>query len=158
MIVFAPRSSSESYQPILSIVLNCPHVLVTIIVCPGHVKPVRVSQILHRKGFVGKTKLDGITFDSKKEAHRYWELKCMQQIGEIKDLKLQPEYRLQPGFVHQGTRYKPISYVADFEYRDLKTGELVVEDVKSKATRTQAYRDKVKRLLFQNPDVTFREV
>ena len=105
-----------------------------------------------------KTELDGITFDSKKEARRYWELKCMQQIGEIKDLKLQPEYRLQPGFIHQGVRYRAISYVADFEYRDLKTGELVVEDVKSKPTRTAAYRIKKKLFLARYSDVTFREV
>lgn len=39
-----------------------------------------------------KTKIDGITFDSRKEANRYLELKLMLKTGKISELKLQPIY------------------------------------------------------------------
>ena len=39
-----------------------------------------------------KTEIDGILFDSKKEASRYLMLKQMQIDGSIKDLSLQPKY------------------------------------------------------------------
>ncbi|MDD3747626.1 MAG: DUF1064 domain-containing protein, partial [Anaerostipes sp.] len=37
-----------------------------------------------------KTVIDGITFDSKREAKRYQELKLLEQAGEISYLELQP--------------------------------------------------------------------
>lgn len=43
-----------------------------------------------------KVEIDGITFDSKKEAARYCDLKLMQRAGEIRDLQLQVEYELIP--------------------------------------------------------------
>ena len=36
-----------------------------------------------------KTIVDGITFDSKKEANRYRELKLLEDAGEIEKLKMQ---------------------------------------------------------------------
>lgn len=36
-----------------------------------------------------KTKVDGITFDSKKEAERYRQLKMLENAGHISDLELQ---------------------------------------------------------------------
>jgi hypothetical protein len=41
-----------------------------------------------------KTTIDGITFDSKKEAQRYCELRLLQKAGEITHLELQPAFRL----------------------------------------------------------------
>ena len=63
-----------------------------------------------------KTQVDGIWFDSKKEAERYLELKALEQKGEIRKLKLQPVYELQPSFEHKGKKYRAITYRADFEY------------------------------------------
>ena len=40
-----------------------------------------------------KTVVDGITFDSKKEAKRYSELKIMEKAGIIATLRLQPEFK-----------------------------------------------------------------
>ena len=37
-----------------------------------------------------RTKIDGITFASKKEAHRYTDLKTLEKHNKIRDLKLQP--------------------------------------------------------------------
>ena len=48
-----------------------------------------------------KTNVDGITFDSKKEADYYCELKLRLQAKEIKGFCLQPTFVLAPGL-----RYK----------------------------------------------------
>lgn len=90
-----------------------------------------------------KVTLDGIKFDSKKEARRYKELKLLERAGEIKDLKLQPRYTLQESFKHEGATIRKIVYVADFQYEE-KDGQLVVED--TKGYRTETY--KLKKKLF----------
>ena len=61
-----------------------------------------------------KTIVDGIQFDSIKEAEYYCKLKILKQAGEIKNFGLQPKYELQPGFEKNGVKYQPITYVADF--------------------------------------------
>lgn len=78
---------------------------------------------------------DGHTFDSKKEARRYRELRLMERSGEIDKLELQPVYR----FEHNGVLIG--KYTPDFRYEDTRTGELIVEDVKaeSKAARSRDY-------------------
>ncbi len=40
--------------------------------------------------------VDGITFDSKKEANHYCELKLLERAGKIKNLQLQVPYELIP--------------------------------------------------------------
>lgn len=84
-----------------------------------------------------KTTVDGIEFDSAKEARRWGELKLLERAGEIRGLERQTRFALD-------VNGQPIChYVADFAYR---RGEaLIVEDVKSPITRTnRAYRIKVK--------------
>ena len=49
-----------------------------------------------------KNIVDGIKFDSQKEANRYLILKDMLICGEIKDLKLQPKFLLQDSFTYKG--------------------------------------------------------
>ena len=92
-----------------------------------------------------KTIVDGIKFDSRKEARRYKELKLLERAGEIKNLQLQPRFTLQESFKYQGKTERKIEYVADFMYEE-KDGQVVVEDVKSEPTKTPLYR--VKRKLF----------
>ncbi len=80
----------------------------------------------------------GIRFDSQKEARRYDELLVMLRAGIITDLRLQPQFTLQESYVTEtGERIRAIRYTADFSYRF--GGKLVVEDVKSSATRTKEY-------------------
>ena len=81
-----------------------------------------------------KTEVDGIVFDSKREAARYSELKLLQAAGEIRDLELQPEYELAVAGRVVG------KYIADFRYMD--GGRVVVED--AKGVRTDVYRLKKK--------------
>lgn len=75
--------------------------------------------------------VDGIRFQSKKEANRYWELKLLERAKVIKNLRLQPKYVLQEKYVNgEGEKIRAMAYVADFEYVDTITGLLTVEDVK----------------------------
>lgn len=76
-----------------------------------------------------KTVVDGIQFDSKKEAQRYCELKLLQRAGVIKELELQKEFELIPTQRIDGKVVeRACKYKADFAY--LQNGKLVVEDVK----------------------------
>lgn len=102
-----------------------------------------------------KTEVDGILFDSKKEARRYEELSGMVRAGEIAGLILQPRFTLQPSFKKDGHTIRKIEYVADFMYTD-RTGKTIVEDVKG--MRTDVYRIKRKMFEYQYPDLTIREV
>lgn len=86
-----------------------------------------------------KIEVDGHTFDSKAEARRYQQLRLMQMGGEISGLELQRR------FVVFEKGAASIEYVADFCYRDERTRENVVEDVKG--VRTEAYRLKRKMFL-----------
>ena len=89
-----------------------------------------------------KTVVDGITFDSRKEADRYLVLKGMEEDGAIEDLRRQVRYELIPAFDVDGKHHRPVFYVADFVYVDKETGDEVVEDVKG--MRTDMYRLKSK--------------
>lgn len=87
-----------------------------------------------------KTCVDGITFDSRKEAYRYLALKGMEEDGAIEDLRRQVRYELIPAFDVDSKHYRPVYYVADFVYRE--DGREVVEDVKG--VRTDVYKLKSK--------------
>lgn len=77
--------------------------------------------------------IDGFRFDSKKESRRYGELLIRERAGEIENLVLQPRFPIEIAGILVCT------YVADFQYLDRQTGDTVVEDVKSPASRTRAY-------------------
>lgn len=87
-----------------------------------------------------KTTVDGIVFDSRREADRYLVLKGMEEDGAIEDLRRQVRYELVPAFDVDGRHYRPVYYVADFVY--VEDGMEVVEDVKG--MRTDVYRLKSK--------------
>lgn len=106
-----------------------------------------------------KTQIDGITFDSKKEAERYKLLKSMQADGLIYDLECQPKFMLIPSqhFETTGRRERGVDYVADFRYKD-KLGQIIVEDVKSVITaKDKVYRIKRKMVKYFH-DVEIIEV
>ena len=88
-----------------------------------------------------KVSVDGIEFDSKKEARRYQELLLLQKAGEIYMLERQKVYELLPaqrepdtvgkrgGIIKGKLLERAVEYVADFVYTD-KNGKTGVEDVK----------------------------
>lgn len=106
-----------------------------------------------------KIEYDGITFDSKKEARRYSQLKMLQQAGQISGLELQKSFELVPAQYETYERYgktgkklkdgkrcieKSVTYKADFVYYE--NGALVVED--TKGMRTTEYIIKRKLMLY----------
>lgn len=81
------------------------------------------------KFYAKKVTIDGQTFDSKKEALRYEELKLMQRAGVITDLKRQVKFEIIPQCKTVGGRLAQARYyIADFTYKE--RGMLIVEDVK----------------------------
>ena len=97
-----------------------------------------------------KTVVNGITFSSKKEAHRYNTLLLMLKAEEITDLTLQPVFLLQPGFDKNGKKYRPITYVADFKYKD-KDGRIIIED--AKGMKTEVFKMKAKMFEYKFMDL-----
>lgn len=115
-----------------------------------------------------KTVIDGIEFDSRKEANRYIELKQLEAAGKIKDLKRQVKFELTPAVYEelpevytkgpnkgQHKKGKCIEhaayYVADFVYNipiSSMAGKLVVED--TKGFRTKEYILKRKMMLYRH--------
>lgn len=101
----------------------------------------------------------GLWFDSEHEADRYWKLLMLQRGGLISDLRTQVPFELIPtqrepdtvgvrGGIKQGKCIeKKCEYYADFVYKDAN-GNVVVEDAKSPATRTEAYKIKRKLMLW----------
>lgn len=90
-----------------------------------------------------KTIVDGIEFDSKREADRWRELKLLEIAGAITNLQRQVKFELIPKQVELVPRYgkdgkrlkdkeviveKACDYIADFGYE--LNGEKIVEDVK----------------------------
>ena len=100
-----------------------------------------------------KTYVDGIKFDSKREAERYIELKLLERAGVISNLVLQPKYVLQDKFRRNGKTVRAIHYIADFEY--IEDGIKVVEDVKGMETKD--FKLKEKMFLFRYPEIEFRK-
>lgn len=95
-----------------------------------------------------KTVIDGIRFDSKKEANRYMELKLLERAGVIKELRRQVPYVL----INRSRYGRAIKYVADFVYYE--DDKLIVEDVKG--VRTPVYRLK-KRLMAEVHGIEVKE-
>lgn len=92
-----------------------------------------------------KVTIDGITFDSKREAKRYTELKLLEKAGQIQGLELQKEYVLIPSQKINGkVAERAVKYKADFVYTE--NDKTVVED--TKGMRTKDYIIKRKLMLY----------
>ncbi len=88
-----------------------------------------------------KTYIDGIKFDSKKEAVRYQDLKLMEKGKIITDLQLQYKFKFPPGF----------AYIADFLYKE--NGQWIAEDVKGVQTAVFRLKKKCMEYFFENIDL-----
>lgn len=101
-----------------------------------------------------KTTLDGITFDSAREASRWGQLVLLQRLGKIRDLERQVPFTLCPAEDGpDGKRLRELKYIADFAYIDEKGYH--VED--SKGFRTKEYKLK-KRLMWHLYGIEVEEV
>lgn len=95
-----------------------------------------------RKYHNKKVEYDGYTFDSIREKNYYIKLKLLEKAEKIKELELQKEYELQPGFKLNNKTSRKITYRADFTYKTVYDDRIHVIDVKG--YRTDAYRLKKK--------------
>lgn len=117
-----------------------------------------------------KITLDGLSFDSRKEARRYSELKLLERAGKIKDLELQKSFELIPAqYEDTGEVYargekkgqpkrgkcieKAVTYKADFVY--IENGKTIVED--TKGFRTKDYIIK-RKLMLHTHGIRIREI
>lgn len=101
------------------------------------------------------TEVDGIRFDSEKEADYYRQLHWLMREGTVKEVELQPKFVLQPAYEVAGKKIRPIIYRADFKVTEAD-GHIYYVD--TKGMRTQVYLIKKKMLLYKYPDIDFREV
>ena len=91
-----------------------------------------------------KCKVDGIEFDSRKEANRYAELKLLERAGYIRGLELQKKFELIPTQRIGGKVVeKACSYIADFYYFDVEKKQLIVEDTKGFKTKDYIIKRKL---------------
>ena len=114
-----------------------------------------------------KTEVDGIVFDSKKEARRWQELRLAESVGAIGHLQRQVPFVLIPaqrepdrrgsrgGVIKGRTIEREVKYIADFSYIDMQTGLPVVED--TKGLKTPEYVIKRKLMLYMH-GIRIREI
>lgn len=116
-----------------------------------------MAKLVRSKYGAKKTQVNGITFDSKAEAKRYEELLLLERSGLVSNIELQKKFVLLPSKRNaDGYLERETAYVADFVYVDSMAG-LVVEDVKSPATRTSEYVIK-RKLMLHVHGITIKEV
>ena len=95
-----------------------------------------------------KTRYKNIIFDSIAEADFYKMLLKEEEKGNVGEIVLQPSFRLQDGYNHNGKKVKPINYKADFMFKDLINNKIIVIDVKGMATEVANLKRKMFNYLF----------
>lgn len=111
------------------------------------------------------TYVDGIKFDSKREAEYYVIYKNLQRNGKIVNLQLQVPYELIPAVYKEEVKHlktkdkvvkkciqKATFYYADFVYDDPVTGMTHVVDIKGKRTKEYVLKKKM-MLAFNNIEI-----
>lgn len=105
-----------------------------------------------------KIEVDGVVFDSVKEARRWEELKLAESADAIRDLRRQVKYEIVPaqrepdergprgGIIKGKTIERAVYYTADFVYYDMAAGKLIAED--TKGFKTKDYIIKRKLMLY----------
>ena len=136
--------------------------------CPADAGPGKPAKY-HNKPTERVTASEAVLrFDSQKEARRYDELADLERAGTIRDLRMQVDFTLQEAYTDgEGRRVRAIRYRADFTYEKVRDNPwaeyngsfwvLVVEDVKSRATRTKEYIMK-RKLMKERFNIDIQEV
>lgn len=103
-----------------------------------------------------KIVIDGIEFDSRLEANRYCQLKILERAREIKDLRRQVEFIIQPSYKKNNKTIRAIKYIADFVYYDVKKKKTIIED--TKGFKNEVYRIKKKIFEYKYPELEIVEI
>ena len=103
-----------------------------------------------------KVEIDGIGFDSQLEANRYCQLKILERANEIKDLRRQVEFIIQPSYKKNNKTIKAIKYIADFVYYDVRKEKTIIED--TKGFKNEVYKLKKKIFEYKYPDLEITEI
>lgn len=98
-----------------------------------------------------KEVVDGITFDSRKEASRYRQLRLLEKAKAIQDLQIQVKFPL----IKKSKYGREIVYKADFVYYE--DGHMIVEDTKSAITKKNPVYRLKKRLMAEIYGIVLRE-
>ena len=114
-------------------------------------KPKKVSKYRNEK-----VSVNGVKYDSKKEAKRAEQLETQERLGIISQLSKQVKFVLQPSFKFAGHTIREIAYVADFVYYE--KGTQVVEDVKSPITRANPVYKLKKKMMMYVHGIEIKEV
>lgn len=112
---------------------------------------------MNNKYHARKWEVGGMTFDSRKEARRWQELRYLLRAGVISRLERQTPFELIPAQRDESGKLleRAVTYKADFTYWE--DGKYIVEDVKSEATRTREYIIK-RKLMLKVHGIRIREV
>lgn len=105
----------------------------------GYGRPLKPSKYRNQRVTV-----EGVEFDSKKEAARWVELQAAERAGQIWDLRRQVRFPLDVNGTHI------CDYVADFEWK-VQMGSCtarIVEDVKGRKTREYGLKKRLMRALY----------
>lgn len=95
-----------------------------------------------------KVAVDGIVFDSKREANRWCELSLLERAGQIHNLERQTPFELIPAQRINGKVVeRACKYIADFTYH-LPDGTYVVEDTKGVKTKDYIIKRKLMLRVF----------
>ncbi|HWQ64827.1 MAG TPA: DUF1064 domain-containing protein [Methanospirillum sp.] len=106
-----------------------------------------------------KTIVDDITFDSKKEARRYLDLKLLQRAGEVVSYFRQPEFVIINKHRNPwtGKMERENKYRGDFAVKYKGMNHWVIEDVKGgDATKTKDFLLKRKLFIIRYPCLELR--
>lgn len=109
------------------------------------------SKLLKQNKYKNKhVEYHGIKFDSKKEGAYYLKLKTMEELGIIRDLKLQVKFELQPSYKFNGKTIRAINYIADFTYYDENNKYHIVD---TKGIKTDVYKIKKKMMQYKGYEI-----
>ena len=101
-----------------------------------------------------KVVVDGITFDSQKEARRFRELCLLEKAGRITELERQVKFELIPSQRIDGKVVeRPCTYIADFVY--LENGKKVIEDTKGFKTKDYIIK---RKLMLERYGIRIKEI
>lgn len=103
---------------------------------------------------VEKRTYNNIIFDSQLEMKYFRDVLCpLAESGEVTKIELQKKYELQSGFIKDGKKVLPITYIADF-YVEYANGHIEVIDTKGMPDNVA----KLKRKMFwyRYPEIDYK--